>query len=183
MLFSTGLAGCKQSTSPAPEGPAISAPEQPSPPSNASPSKSADIHGQDSAPSPAPSIGSQNAPNDPADGIATDIPAPAPTDTAVDGRRSVNVVLTRWNTERPFEAGGLVTNATEASGTCTLTLWRDATSLSANGPATAGPSGMNCGEGLRIDSPNLTAGDWRAVLTYSSTQSSGTSTSQEITLS
>lgn len=140
------------------------------------------VPGEEASPS-ATSDGAQGHDNDPEDGVARDVPVPAPSQTTSDGRAEVSVVLTRWSASRPFEAGGLITNITEEGGACTLTVTRGQTSLSATGSGAAGPSGVSCGDGLRIDDAALTPGTWAVSLSYSSSKYVGTSAPQEVTLS
>jgi hypothetical protein len=118
---------------------------------------------------------------DPTD-VATDPPStvtapPPPASTP----RTVDVVQTwvAWDTASGVSAGGYVAQTVEQGGTCTLTLTRDGTELTARAPGAPNVSNVACG-GLTVPADRLTPGRWTSVLTYSSATSTGTSPAMEV---
>lgn len=104
--------------------------------------------------------------------------------TADDEERRVpgDVVVTYWHWSAEggaVEAAGFVDAWVEDGGTCTLTLTRDGTVLSGEGPALSDANTTSCGT-LGVPVPAGNAGDWEAVLAYES--SAGRSSSEPFTV-
>lgn len=111
----------------------------------------------------------------------TDVPSdpvteqPAPTETPGSGD-SVAVVITyaSWEPESAAVEVGAYVAAVDASGTCTLTLTQAGRAQTQTIDALADASTMSCG-GFLIAGSDLSAGTWDAVVSYTSTQLSGSS--------
>jgi hypothetical protein len=132
-----------------------------------------------------PSTKAQQSANDPGDGVARDSPVPSPTAKAGDGRIRVQVVLTRFGvSDGALEAGAGVDGIVEAEGaaTCTLTASRGDMTRSASGAAHRSAQSMNCGDGLSIPVSRLSTGTWSVQVTYSSSQYTGASGTQEVSI-
>jgi hypothetical protein len=107
--------------------------------------------------------------------VATDTPVVVTTSTA-----PVVMTYSGWNASaKQAMAGGYVTGVIEDGGTCTLTLTHAGVSVSAQGPARPDAATTACG-GLSIPGSKLSAGTWKAVLSYSSKTSTGSSSSVDI---
>ncbi len=94
-----------------------------------------------------------------------------------DTKKTVTPVLTYWGQESPgsdFEANGRVPGVIESDGTCTLTLIKDGKSVSTKRTALANAQDTTCGL-MTLKFSSLTAGDWKAILSYSSSKSQGSS--------
>ncbi len=97
--------------------------------------------------------------------------------TAPDTKKNVSPIITYWGQESPgtdFEANGRVAGVIESDGTCTLTLTKGGKSVSTKRTALANAQDTTCGL-MTIKFSSLTAGDWKAVLSYSSSKSQGSS--------
>lgn len=107
--------------------------------------------------------------------IATDTPVVVTSSTV-----PVVVTYSGWNASlRKVMVGGYVTGVIESGGTCTLTLTHAGTSVTASGPGRPDAATTACG-GLTVPGSSLTAGSWKAVLSYASKASTGTSSSVDI---
>lgn len=98
-------------------------------------------------------------------------------DTPTDAKKTVTPILTYWGQESPgadFEANGRVAGVIESDGTCTLTLTKSGKSVSTKRTALANAQDTTCGL-MTIKFKTLTTGDWKAVLSYSSSKSEGSS--------
>ncbi len=94
----------------------------------------------------------------------------------------VPVVLTysEWSPgDGQVLAGGYVSGILEDDGVCTLTLTQGATSVRAEAAAAADATTTVCGN-LAVDGSQLAAGTWQAVLTYTSSAHTGTSTAAAV---
>ncbi len=108
---------------------------------------------------------------------ATDEPTPGPTasDSPAPSASAPTITVTIANSgadDRGVFASGLVTGATGAEGTCTLTATAaDGRVLEAQAAAHATPAALNCGI-IRIAAGS---GDWSLVLSFASEASTGSS--------
>lgn len=109
--------------------------------------------------------------------VATDAPRPAA------GRDvAVTVTYSGWdNQAADVEVDGFVAGVVEQGGTCTLTLTSGSATVTQQHPAQADASTTQCGT-VTVPGARLTAGQWRAVLGYSSATSSGASTPVSVTV-
>ena len=101
---------------------------------------------------------------------ATKEPIPAP----VSEPKPVDVVTTfaGWNTtSRALEVGGYAT-VVERAGTCTLRLSHGDQVVTRKQTASADATTVACGA-FSVPGTALTAGEWQAVLTYTSSTSTG----------
>lgn len=95
--------------------------------------------------------------------------------TPPDTKKTVAPILTYWGQESPgsdFEANGRVAGIIESDGTCTLTLIKGEESVSTKRTALANAQDTTCGL-MTIKFGSLTTGDWKAILSYSSSKSQG----------
>lgn len=90
--------------------------------------------------------------------------------------RQAGVVITYLT---PDEARGYATGVVEDGGTCTLTLTKGSAKVSFTSSGIGDVNKTTCGV-LAFDRSKLSAGDWTAVLSYSSGTISGSSTSQTL---
>jgi hypothetical protein len=87
-------------------------------------------------------------------------------------RVAVVTTFAGWNaTSRAIEVGGYAT-VVEPVGTCTLRLTHSDQVVTRKLTATADATTVACG-GLSVPGGDLTAGEWHAVLAYSSSRSAG----------
>lgn len=99
--------------------------------------------------------------------VATDPPRPTATDVVLG--------FLSWNPETSaVEAGGYVSPVVEAGGTCTLELSDERTTVTATVDAVPDATTTVCG-GLTVAGTELRAGEWTAVLSYTSSSTSGDS--------
>jgi len=102
-------------------------------------------------------------------------PAPnGPSQVPVSGPARVSVVTTfaGWNpTSRAVEVGGYAA-VVEPVGTCTLRLVHAGKVVTLKHTATADATTVSCG-GFFVPGSLLTAGQWQAVLSYTSSKSAG----------
>lgn len=102
--------------------------------------------------------------------VATDPPPPS-------GGTQVQILVTYAGYD-PASAGievdGFVSGVVESGGICRLTVTEGAVTLSAQAAATPNASTTACGD-VRVVDPRLTSGQWRAVLSYASSTSTGSS--------
>lgn len=107
--------------------------------------------------------------------VATDTPVIVTSST-------VPVVMTYsgWNASaHQVMVGGYVTGVIESGGTCTLTLTRAGARVTASRPARPDAATTACG-GLTVPGSSLSSGTWKAVLSYASKASTGTSAAVDI---
>lgn len=107
--------------------------------------------------------------------VATDTPVIVTSST-------VPVVVTHsgWNASlKKVMVGGYVSGVIESGGTCTLTLTRAGVHVTTSGPARPDAATTACG-GLTVPGSSLTPGTWKAVLSYASKASTGTSSAVDI---
>lgn len=100
-----------------------------------------------------------------------------PTPVPVSEPKPVDVVTTfaGWNTTtRALEIGGYAT-VVERAGTCTLRLSHGDQVVTRKQTASADATTVACGA-FSVPGTALTAGDWQAVLTYTSSTSTGKAT-------
>jgi hypothetical protein len=87
----------------------------------------------------------------------------------------VTVTFHGWRADvRQVLVGGYVPGVVESGGTCTLTLTKGAATVSADTQATADAASTACGA-VVVPGDRLTAGTWKAVLSYSSPMHAGAS--------
>jgi hypothetical protein len=104
------------------------------------------------------------------------------TATDEEGPLPGTVVVTYWHWDGDggaVEAAGFVDAWVEDGGTCSLTLTRDGTVLSGDGPALSDANTTSCGT-LRVPVAAGNGGDWQAVLAYESP--AGRSSSEPFTV-
>jgi hypothetical protein len=94
---------------------------------------------------------------------------------------TVDVVQTwvAFDAASGVSAAGYVAQTVEQGGSCTLTLTRDGSEVTASAPGTPNVSSVACG-GLTVPADRLTPGTWTSVLSYSSATSTGTSGAMEV---
>jgi hypothetical protein len=110
--------------------------------------------------------------------VATDTPVVVTT-------KQVPVVVTYygWNpTAKDVEVGGYVEGVVEDGGVCTLTLTKGGASVTATADASADASTTACG-GVTVPGSQVSAGTWKAVLSYSSAGHAGTSDAVDVEVS
>ena len=108
-------------------------------------------------------------------------PAAAGEPAATDSERpaDTDVVLARagFDTEAGAVRGsGYVSPVVESGGTCTLELSRDGRTVAVSGPAEPDATTTVCGD-LVVPAAEVGPGEWRAVLRYRSSGTSGASES------
>jgi hypothetical protein len=87
-----------------------------------------------------------------------------------------------WNAQSgAVEVSSYVQEVVENGGTCTLTLTQGADSVTASSAAQADASSTTCGD-LVVARAKLAPGTWRAVVTYRSDKTRGTSDPAEVTV-
>lgn len=102
--------------------------------------------------------------------VATDEPHVV-TDESV----AVTVTYFGWNDgARQVQVGGFVGGVVEEGGVCTLTLTKGGATVTGRTEALPDASTTSCGE-VAVPGDELSAGTWRAVLSYSSDGHSGAS--------
>lgn len=107
--------------------------------------------------------------------LATDQPVVVTT-----AKVPVSVTFYGWNAvAREAQVGGYVSGVIEGGGTCTLTLTKAGVNVTVRQPATADASTTMCGE-LDVPGARLSAGTWRAVLSYRSPGHAGVATPVDI---
>jgi hypothetical protein len=112
--------------------------------------------------------------------VATDTPVAATTSTSTSTTVPVVVTYSGWNASlKQAIAGGYVNGVIESGGTCTLTLSKAGVQVTAQGQARPDAATTACG-GLTVPGAKLGAGTWKAVLSYTSATSTGSSTPVEI---
>ncbi|WP_222194132.1 hypothetical protein [Modestobacter italicus] len=120
-------------------------------------------------------------------GSPVDPSLPAPTDVATDAplvgtvaEGTVVVSSALWNgATAAVEVDGLVPDVIESSGTCTLTLSGDGTSVTTERPGTPDATSTACAS-LSIPGADLSPGTWTAVLSYESPVSTAASSPVEV---
>jgi len=107
--------------------------------------------------------------------VATDKPGPAP-----DGQASVIISYADWGTaSASVEVNAFVGGLVEDGGTCTLELTRGTDSRTVSAAATADASTTIC-DLLAVPGDQLSTGQWKAVVTYTSTTATGASDAVEV---
>ena len=136
--------------------------------------------------SSAPSSGTAGPPGE--YGQPLDPAAPNPTGVAVDtpvtvepgAALSLVVTYSDWNADTSaVEAGAFVPMIVESHGTCTLTLTRGSSTVTATAPGDPEASQTTCGA-LSVPGSDVSSGLWRAVVSYESDTSSATADAAEI---
>jgi hypothetical protein len=95
-------------------------------------------------------------------------------------RKKVVVTITTWGPDGTnYSVSGFMEGIVETDGTCTLTMTKDGTTLTAHNPAFANASDTSCG--AEVPASKLQKGTWLATLSYTSKAYTGKS-SQEITI-
>ena len=127
---------------------------------------------EDVSPTPTASVGPDPDTGQP---VATDEPVVV-TDESVE----LSVTFAGWDpTRSEVQMDGFVTGVDEDNGTCTLSLSKDGRTVTGTGPAVPNASMTACG-GLAVPGDQVSAGTWRAVLSYRSDGSSATSDSWDV---
>jgi hypothetical protein len=110
--------------------------------------------------------------------VATDPPVtPAPVEDAV-----LQVTYAAWDdAATAVSVDGFVPSVVESTGTCTLTLTKDETTVTTSVPGTPSASSTSCG-GAVVPGSELSSGTWTAVLTYESPTSTAAAEPVEVTI-
>jgi cytoskeletal protein RodZ len=99
------------------------------------------------------------------------------TDTSTDSIKKTNVTITYWGASGSSYEVGAYASHVEQSGTCTLTMKKGTTTLTAARKATINVSTMSCGA-LSVSNAKVTPGMWSATVKYSSDKYQGSTTKQ-----
>jgi hypothetical protein len=148
-------------------------------------------------------VAGQETGRDPADLIADHAPAdgaPLPANQFLDGEEPTDVATDPEVTVGPAQgarlqlsyaawddaAGGVsvdgfVPSVVESTGTCTLVLTKDGTTVTTSVPGTPSVSTTSCG-GAVVPGSELSPGTWTAVLSYESPTSSASAEPVEVTV-
>jgi len=138
-------------------------------PSSAAPATTTGVYGVDT---PLESL-----PPDPTH-VATD--EPVSVRPPADGGASVLLSFSGYDdTTGSVEVDGYLPGVAEDSGTCTLTLTRDAVTVTAAVPGTENINDTDCG-GAAVPRAQLSPGTWTAVLSYSSSSTRASSEPAEV---
>jgi hypothetical protein len=141
------------------------------------------VTGSADAASDSPTTGGSPTSEEPADGPATSVPSAGPTGpVATDPPAEVtggNVTPVLGYVDydaagRRVEASGFIAGVVESGGTCTLTLVKGPTQVTATTHSEADATTSNCGS-LTVPRDKLAPGTWQASLSYASAGSKGTS--------
>ena len=109
--------------------------------------------------------------------VATD---PAPTVAPSAGNAAIFLTYADYDdSAREVEVNGYVDGVVEDDGTCTLTLTKGASSVTATGPGTGNVTNTSCGQ-LTVPRSRLSSGTWTAVVTYASAKSRGSSDREQV---
>lgn len=123
-------------------------------------------------------------------GVPPETPAPEPAEVAIDPptepapvrQGTVFITWSGWDAATgAVQVGGYLAGAVESDGTCTLTLSRSGTRVTATAVASPDVSTTSCGE-LSVPGTQVGSGAWQAVVSYRSSTSDGTSESVEVTV-
>jgi hypothetical protein len=115
--------------------------------------------------------GDEQVPDAPAATDATGSPAATPGG----GAATAEVVITFADASAgAVVAGGYVLGVVESDGECTLSVSRGGTVLTGTSPAYPDASTTSCSE-VRVALPAGASGDWRVVLSYGSSRTTGES--------
>ena len=147
----TGCSGGDEQDGPEPGQPEVTAPTDAGS-ATASPSKPTPSETPAATPSP-----------------STEPPEPKPPVGGV----GVLISNSEWDANTGVTVRGYA-NTVDTAATCTLDLTQGGTTRSVTGEALENPTTMSCGE-LTIGAPDLSPGDWTAVLSYTSPTAWGTS--------
>lgn len=142
----------------------------PSTPAESTPSASPSAAPSSTEPSPADSAA-------PAPVTTSSSPAPKPKATKV----VVTVAYHGWSwIDEIAQVGGLVEGVKKKGGTCTVTMTRDGRSVTGTASATTDEKGGVVCEAVTVDSAELNAGMWKAVLSYTGAATTGSSAAVDI---
>jgi hypothetical protein len=145
----------------------------------AEPSASPSVSPAVTTPSPTASTTADPEPTDvPSDPIPDD-PATTAGPVPTGGTATVVVTYANWEPQTSAVEVGAYAAVVEDAGTCTLTLTQGATQKTETISALVDVSTMSCG-GFAISGSQLSSGTWTAVVSYSSTLSSGQSSPVEV---
>jgi hypothetical protein len=124
-------------------------------------------------------------------GTPADVSLPAPTKVATDAPVTVApsvsggdifITYARWNSQESWaEVSGYLAGVVEDGGTCTLTLTKGGATAHATTEGISNVTSTSCGR-LTVPQNQLSSGTWRAVVTYRSDTSTGTSRAAEVTV-
>lgn len=91
-------------------------------------------------------------------------------------KRQVKPIISSWgqSSSGSLEVNGFVSEIIETGGTCTLTISKNGTTLSAKSAGSADAQTTTCGE-MIIGSGSLSPGQWSATLAYTSSKAEGKS--------
>lgn len=100
-----------------------------------------------------------------------------------EAKNEVKPVISAWGQPggpgTDLRINGFVPSVIETNGTCTITVTNGELSTGASKSALQNAQDTSCGQ-LTIAYSNLSPGTWRAILTYNSTTSAGSSDAVEI---
>ena len=107
--------------------------------------------------------------------VATDAP-----DVVTTAEVPVTITYFGWSPdEREVQLAGFVGGVVEEGGVCTLTLTKGGATVTGDRKALADAATTSCGE-LSVPGDKLSAGTWRAVLSYASEGHNGTSEAVDV---
>ncbi|MDF2444175.1 MAG: hypothetical protein JWR01_2378 [Subtercola sp.] len=115
----------------------------------------------------------------------TPTPAPTPTVTAPPAEpdppaAAPYISFAAWDVQQNgISVSATVPGLVESDGTCTITATLQSQTVSQSYTAIPSADSTECGSNV-LSSPELTTGAWTVVVTYSSAESSGTSSGQEV---
>jgi uncharacterized protein YxeA len=92
--------------------------------------------------------------------------------------QNATVVITYLSSS---EARGYITNVLEDGGTCTITLTKGSSKVTASSTGIMDVNKTTCGP-MSISPGQLTSGDWTAVLSYTSSKANGSSAPQKLSV-
>lgn len=106
----------------------------------------------------------------------------APTETTPSGKQSVNVLLTNASiTNNNVHASGFVTNLAQEGGECTYVFTNGSSTVTKKSNTLVNPTSTTC-EAVTFSADELSvSGTWKVVLSYSSSNATGTSNTKEFT--
>lgn len=123
----------------------------------------------------------KNNPGDKLQNNQTDTPS-TPSTNQSSGKQAANVLITNAGIYNgTVSVGGMVTNVTENSGTCTYSFTNGSTKITKTTDTLSNPTSTTC-KTVSFSSNELSqSGTWSITLSYSSSTSEGTSSAKEIT--
>lgn len=182
MTVSLALAGCTGGTGDAPSPSPSTVAPTPSVTATATATASPEPEPSESStaePTPEPEPSATVDPG--GDGVVRDEPYTVPSPTAEGQKGAVAPAITRWGVEGDtYVVAAVVDGVVEDGGTCTVTLTRGFSKVSASGPATRSATSMNCAEGLGIPLADLGTGTWSATVAYSSERYAGVTAAKDV---